>query len=456
MDRHALRRRAAGAAAAVGLLLVLLGTVSGSPSVDVASANLQSWRIATSGAPWLEDLDVSSLAYHYTEPPLFIGPSVHGHEVVFRSPGVTAAGVPAYVGSGGDPGSFRMLPAGLLAAGLTWVAALLLWSALRPRLGDVGAGAAAGTFALATPVWSVAADGMWPHTLTVLGVSGAAWAASRDRWLLAGVLGGIGVTGRLHLAVVVAVLGLLVGWARRDARVTALVAAGSLPFVALCAVWSRWLYGQWDPAGGYPQVDRYATGAVARGPLETVLNELGLWVSLDRGFLVWTPVVLVLLPALVRSWHGLPDWTRALAVGGVGYTLVQGLMNHFAGGSWLWGYRLTLELLVCVTPALAMAAARAGRAARAALGPVLGLQAGAVALGAVFDSPGLPLEDAWSRNAFAELLVGAPVLVLPWLLCGLLGHVVARALPLAGAAGAPPQDSSAARLPEDATRAPAR
>ena len=51
---------------------------------------------------------------------------------------------------------------------------------------------------------------------------------------------------------------------------------------------------------------------------------------------------------------------------------------------------------------------------------------GAIALGAVFESPGLVIEDAWTRNAFLDLLVSEPVLVAPWLLCGLLGVLLAR------------------------------
>lgn len=421
-------RRWLGALLAAALLAVLVSTTSSTPSVDAASASLQGWRIATSGEPWLEDVDLDATPYDYDSPPYWTGPSKHGHEVVFRSPGITAASVPAYLGSGSDPADFRIRPAGVVAAVLVWLAVLLVFGALRPRLGSRLAGGVAAVLALGTPLWSVAADAMWPHTLTVLGLAGMAWAASRDRWLLAGVLGGIGLTGRLHLSLAVAVLGTGVGLARRSWRPVVLVAAGSLPFLFLAAAWSRWLYGEWDPAGGYPQADAYAERATSQSLFGTLANEAGLWVSLDRGFLVWTPVALLLLPALLRSWRHQPDWARVLVVGGLLYTAVQGLMNHFAGGSAFYGYRLTLELLLSLAPALALAIPHAGRLARAALPFVAGLQVGATAVGAVFDSPGLPLERAWTGNAFLEILDGAPALVVPWVLCGVLGVLAARVL----------------------------
>ena len=422
-----LGRRSWVGAVLAGLLLALyVATAAATPSVDASSASLQGWRIATSGEPWLEDLDLDALPYSYDDPPWWIAESDHGHEVVFRSPGVTAASVVAYVGADDDPTTFRIRPASTLAAFLAWVAVLLVYGALRTRLAVRPSLAASAVLALGTPVWSVAADAMWPHTLTVLGVAGMAFAASRDKWLLAGVLGGIGLAGRLHLTVVVAVLGLATGLARGRPRVTVLVAAGSVPFLALCAAWSRWIYGQWDPAGGYAQADVYAERAASESAFDNLVNEAGLLLSPDRGFLVWTPVALVLLPALVRSWRQQPDWARALVLGGVLYTGVQGLMNHFAGGSAFYGYRLTLELLLCLTPALAFALPHLGTWGRRVLPPLAGLQVGAIAFGAVFDSIGLPLEDAWSDNAFAHVLREAPALVGPWLLCGVVGFLVAR------------------------------
>jgi hypothetical protein len=257
------------------------------------------------------------------------------------------------------------------------------------------------TFAFTTPVWSVAANGMWPHTVTVLGIAGMAWAASTDRWWLVGIFGGITLWGRLHAAVIVAILGLAVGLYRRDFRITLRVATLSGSFLALMAVWTHWMYGSWNPMASYdtgPYGDYAAQNRLDLG------NQLGMWVSPGHGFLVWTPVVLLLVPALVRSWHDLPDWSRALVGGGVFYTLLQAALNRYTGGDFNYGYRLTLELLVCVTPALALSARRMGPWARRLLAPVLALQALAIATGAFRDGGFVGSGSAWSHNSFVLVL----------------------------------------------------
>lgn len=418
------RLRAVSLAAA--LLCTLVLTVDDTPSVDAASASVEGWRIATSGEPWLEEVELESLKYSYSDPPLGIAETRAGHEVVHASPGVIAASVPAYVGSSSQPSDFRIFRAGILAALMTWLTALLMYSTLRSRLDPPLATAVCGVFALGTPLWSVAADAMWPHTITALGLTGMAWAASRDRWLLAGVLGGVGLTGRLHLSAAVAVFGVSIGMKHRQWARTFLVAAGSLPFLVLAASWSRWLYGNWDPAGGYSQVDAYATVAADRTYLETLINWSGLLVSPNKGLLVWTPIVLMLLPSVVRSWGAQPTWAKSLVYGGITYTVIQGLMSFFAGGSAFYGYRLTIELLVSLTPMLAFALPHTRVGTRPLLAFVAGLHVGAIGLGAVFNSPGLPIEQSWTDNAFYALLSEIPMLTIPWLLCGLVALLTFR------------------------------
>jgi hypothetical protein len=129
-----------------------------------------------------------------------------------------------------------------------------------------------------------------------------------------------------------------------------------------------------------------------------------MWVSPARGFFIWTQVALLLLPALVRSWRHLPDWSRALIYGGLVYTVVQAVFNRFSGGDFSYGYRLTLEMLACSTPALALSARRAGPWARRLLGPVLALQAVAIATGAVTDKFFVGSDGAWRANPFVLVL----------------------------------------------------
>ena len=362
-------------------------------SLDVWSADFGSWHLGTTGNPWIEGIRIPLLDQNPLRHEWVL--QTHDHTVIGRSPGVIAAAVPAYWLSGSD--TFTTTPGGLSAAVLTAAAVTLLFGALRSRLTVAQAAVGALVFGFATPVWTVAANGMWPHTLTVLGICGMAWAASGNRWWWAGFFGGLTLWGRLHAALIVAMLGLLVGLRRRSPAVVLRVGSVSAVFLALISVWTRWMYGTWNPTASY---DTSPFTDYASQHRLSLVNQLGFWVSPDRGIFVWTPVTLLLLPALLRSWRGLPDWSRSLVWGGLAYTVLQGVLNTFWGGDVFYGYRLGLEMLACAAPALAFSAVRMGRVARAVIGPLLGVQAFATAYGAVHDSAWLSGDLVWHQNAF--------------------------------------------------------
>jgi alpha-1,2-mannosyltransferase len=221
---------------------------------------------------------------------------------------------------------------------------------------------------------------MWPHTLTVLGAVGMAWAADRDRWWLVGLFGGVALWGRLHAGIICALLVLAVAWVRRDVRPAVQAGVAGLVMLAIACGWNRWYYGTWDPTAGY--VTSVFTD-YAGSHVVDLQNQLGMWISPERGILTWTPLVLVLSGGLVRSWRVLPDWSRYLFLAGVAYTLVQAYFNRFSGGSTFYPYRLGLEFVACATPALALSAERMGRTARLLFTPVAVAQGVAIAIGAL-------------------------------------------------------------------------
>jgi hypothetical protein len=363
-------------------------------SPDVWSADFASWHVARTGNPWVGGLSM---------PPLDGNPlraqwvaDVNGHVVIARSPGVIAASLPAYLLLGGA--HMTVVPAGLMAALLSAVSTLLIYLVVERRRSPREAALVAFAFGFTTPVWSVAANGMWPHTLTVLGIAGMAWAADRDRWWLAGLFGGITLWGRLHAAVIVAVVGLLVGVRRREFTPVLRVGVVSSAFLGAMCFWTHWMYGNWNPTASYD------TAPFVKYDHYSLVNQLGMWISPDKGLLVWTPVVLLLIPALVRSWRDLPDWSRSLVYGGLVYTVLQAALNRFSGGEIFYGYRLTLELLTCLTPALAFSAPRMGDIARRLVGPVLALQFLAIATGAVADGGFVADRYRWTQNSFVLLL----------------------------------------------------
>jgi hypothetical protein len=421
-------RRWWAAATALSVFVLYAATTARDVVVnDVLSASLGAWRIATTGQPWFDGFALGDI---HTAPAqeLWTGVTLEDHVAVFRSPGAIAVGVPAYFlrGGGTDAAGFSLVPGALTAALLATLTLLLFWLALRGPLGDLPAGAAVLVLGFSTPVWSVDANSLWPHALTVLGISGMSWATVRERWWLVGLFGGLALWGRLHMALVVALLGLgLAVWRRRPtiAFKVGLVSAG---LMVLAAAWSRWMYGVWNPQGPYPSTRVYAGNATETRLSDHVVNHLGLWVSPDRGLLVWTPAIVLLLPAVARSWRHLPDWTRVLAVAGVAYALVQGFLNAFEGGSTFYGYRLMLETLACLFPAFALSAGRLGRFGRVAIGPLLGLQFGAIALGAVTEGFFLTPDRAWHDNSLALALRTYPSLWIWVVLCMAMGYLVVR------------------------------
>jgi hypothetical protein len=387
-------------------------------NLDAWSANYASWRIATTGVPWIDGLHIAPLDHNPIRD-VWIMHAANGHTVIGRAPGVVAVGIPAYWIT--QPSSMTTLPGGVTAAFLVACAIVLLYASVKDLAPRGHALVAVLAFGFATPAWSVGADGIWPHTVTIFGIAGMAWASSRGRWWLVGVFGGVALWARLHAALIVAILGLFTAWRRRDTGMAIRVGTMSTAFLLLMGVWTRWMYGTWNPAGSY---DSQTIANHVGESWHSLSNQLGLWVSPDRGIFVWTPAVLLLLPALVRSWRDLPDWAQGLVWSGLAYTLLQGALNPFTGGDLFYGYRYGLEFVVCTVPALTLSAARMGAAARWLIGPVLAVQALAIAMGAASNNYFLPESEVWHRNAFVSAL--ADIGSAGWVITGcvaLLGFV---------------------------------
>jgi hypothetical protein len=383
----------------VGSFCVYAATISHGQNLspDVWIANFGSWHLAHTGNPWIEGIPLPGFDHNPLRHYWIL--DVNGHTVVGRTPGVIAASVPAYLLF--HPDHMTTVPGGLTAALFMSCALVLMYDALRRQMARRDAGLTALAFGFATPVWSVAANGMWPHTVTVLGIAGMVWAATTDRWWVAGIFGGVALWGRLHAAVIVAALGLFVGWRRRSPMIVVRVGVASGAFLLAMSWWTHWMYGSWNPTASY---DTTPFADYAKDNPLSIVNQAGMWISPARGFFVWTPVALILLPALVRSWRHLPDWSRALIYGGLVYTFLQALLNRFSGGDFSYGYQLTLEMLACSTPALALSVRRAGPWARRLLGPLLALQTVAIATGAITDKFFVGNDGAWRSNPFVLAL----------------------------------------------------
>ncbi|UUZ59737.1 hypothetical protein LP418_00990 [Nocardioides sp. B-3] len=98
---------------------------------------------------------------------------------------------------------------------------------------------------------------------------------------------------------------------------------------------------------------------------------------------------------------------------GVVYTIVHATLLEFTGGDSFYGYRYTLEVLACVTPAFVFSARSMGRIAQAAFAPVLAIQACAITVGSIQDILLVPSDRARHSNTFALLLTNPVVLGIP-------------------------------------------
>lgn len=418
---------------AVAFMVFAATAERGGGHLDYWSANFASWHLAHTGSPFVEGVSMPPLDDNTERFVWLQEPAPNGHTVIARAPGIILAGLPGYLISGQD--AFTLGPASLTAALLAALTAVLVFLALRTRLSVRGSLLGSGALAFATPVWTVSADGLWPHTVTGLGLAGMAWASATRRYWLIGVFGGVAITGRMHTAVIVAILGLALARDRRDPWVIAQVGLPSASILAAESLWSHWMYGSWNPMASY---GGSAAVSLLDENLLDVSNYLGMWVAPDRGILVWTPVLLLLLPALVRSWRALPMWPRALLAGGLVYTLIQSALISFTGGDFFYGQRLGLELLVCCAPAFCFSVARAGRVARALLGPLLAVQLFAMAVGAINSSLFVEERLVWTHNVFVDTMrdAGSTAWV-ALLLTALVGALAAQALGSSrGSAGA--------------------
>lgn len=441
----------AGLLFALALGIVHLVTIADVTTSDCVGASLAAWRIATTGAPWFDGFDFQAAIGRDVQSMdlMFFSPGADGHFVARRSPGVVVAGIPAYLLAdlGGLPRDFHIWPASVTAALLATVTATLVLSYARRHLPLPTAVVATTVFALATPMWSVAADAMWTHTVTTLGLAGMLWAAGRDKWWLVGAFGGLALCGRLHVALVVAAVGLGVAWSRRSPRIAVSVGVVSACFMGLASLWSHWMYGTWAPTGGY-QMGTYVDLAADRGVSGSLLNQIGVWVSPYSGILVWSPVLLLLGLAAARAWPQVPDHARWLALGGVLYTSLQVQLLDFTGGDAFYGYRLALELLVCLTPLALHSLGHLGPVARMLMGPVAMAQLFVISLGAATTGIWNVHGDPWRTNTFVDAARAFPALW-GWLALGLaLGALVRHRWPAAWT----PRPASPARAGE---RAPA-
>ena len=241
-------------------------------------------------------------------------------------------------------------PAALTAATAVAVAVGLLGVSFR-RLGGESTMAliAAYVAGLGTSAWSVAADQLWQHGPGMLWIALAALLAERHT-LASGFAYGAAVLTRPPTAVIAAATGLYRAWKARSFRPALLTAIGALVGLGLFMAYNNLIFGSPSLSAGYGTgfQDQALSGDLIAYAKNIFLGAF----SATRGFLIWSPFLLVLIPGLPAAWKAAPAWVRGSALGGLLYLLLQYKANQSSGGEGFFSYRYPLEALTAAAPLL--------------------------------------------------------------------------------------------------------
>jgi hypothetical protein len=241
-----------------------------------------------------------------------------------------------------------------VAAALATAAALGLVAAAIPyaggtRLNAVAAGYVGG---LGTTMWATSSDALWQHGPAALWIALGVYLAARSRLLWSGLAFGAAIMTRPPIALMVAVAGIYLCIVRRSFRPGVLIGTGSVAGLGALLWYNWWVWGEVTLSGGYGT--GISENLLEPAPLSFVSNVVGAFVDPERGLLMYSPFLILLIPGLREAWRRVPDWARAAALGAAVYFVFQLKANRFSGGSGFIGYRYPLEPLTAAAVLLAM------------------------------------------------------------------------------------------------------
>jgi alpha-1,2-mannosyltransferase len=275
--------------------------------------------------------------------------AVDGREVTNRLPGTIFWAAPFYsaLGSSSYPPIYPGAIAAVVASAIVIGLAFALCCRVVPRR---QAFAAALLLAFATGTWTVSAKELWTHGPAQVAVLVTLLCYSNRQWLAAGIPAGFAILIRPHLGVVAVVLGVAGAVRERSVR-PLLISVGSAVGLWILVLYNHAVWGAWTVFGGYPDSGPASGHAVA----EFGVGVVGTFVSPERGVLVMTPALLLLLPGCRAAWRVAPWWVRSAAGSGIAYVAVQIWVSRFSGGDGFYSYRTPLEGLTLCVPLLALA-----------------------------------------------------------------------------------------------------
>ena len=128
--------------------------------------------------------------------------------------------------------------------------------------------------------------------------------------------------------------------------------SGGMLGLGLVTLYSYVIFGQPLPAAGY---NVEGLGGPLSSPSAFARNFSDWLVAPGRGLLIFVPVLVVALPDLARVLERSPPWVRVAALAGVAYAFTQVSLIRASGGTFFFGHRTTLEMLVLISPFVLLA-----------------------------------------------------------------------------------------------------
>jgi hypothetical protein len=322
-------------------LYLLTMTAEQDINVDADPVAMPAWHLVQHGTVDLEGFDAGGNP--------FVGPGAEGRVMSNRPLMLSILTLPAYAVTNDD--TYTPDPSTLTAALLTAAAVLVLHLVLRRVVPPPWALGSVLVFALGTATWPISSSQLWPHGPGQLVGALVLLALSGGRIGRAALAAGVGVLARPVTAVVPLVLAIYAAAGRRWRDAAVLLVPAALAIVATVA-YNAWAWGEPSLSGGY--ASHFRESLTDQSPLGFARNVGNMAFSAPNGLFLWSPIVLVALFGLRRSWAITPDWARQAAVAGLVYMLVHLRLNRASGGL-PYDYRYPLEPLTLAAPALVLA-----------------------------------------------------------------------------------------------------
>ena len=350
-------------------ILLLTANLSSHNHIDPLTNSLTAWYVGMTGSVVMTEHEPAATPEQYGNVAWIVN-SPRG-PIAQYPPGAAALAAPFYRLWGEDMTDWYVegfnnpdagavpfpLPSPVpatLAAALATAAALGLVAAAIPyaggtRLNAVAAGYVGG---LGTTMWATSSDALWQHGPAALWIALGVYLAARSRLLWSGLAFGAAIMTRPPIALMVAVAGIYLCIVRRSFRPGVLIGTGSVAGLGALLWYNWWVWGELTLSGGYGT--GISENLLEPAPLSFVSNVVGAFVDPERGLLMYSPFLILLIPGLREAWRRVPDWARAAALGAAVYFVFQLKANRFSGGSGFIGYRYPLEALTAAAVLLAM------------------------------------------------------------------------------------------------------